>query len=100
MRPLLFPALIAALTTQVQAQIDTNSNGLSDLWEKAFNDTQLFSPANPDHAPTADPDGDGWKNLQEAAAGTDPFDAKSPHGILTPSVAYTPAIREPPPPGA
>lgn len=100
MKRFLLPALIAALTTQAKAQIDTNSNGLSDLWEKAFNDGQLFSPANPDHPPTADPDGDGWTNLQEAAAGTDPFDAKSPHGILTPSVAYTPAIREPAPPGA
>jgi hypothetical protein len=82
------------------ALIDSNSNGLSDLWEKAFNGDQLFSAANPDHAPAADPDNDGWSNIQEATAGTNPFDAKSPEGIISPLVAHTPAIREPAPPGA
>ena len=51
------------------AIIDSNDNGMSDLWEQHFNNEELF-PESFD--PTADPDGDGWSNLQEATAGTDP----------------------------
>ena len=89
MRRFFLPALCAALTTQAHALIDTNANGLSDLWEKQFNGGDLFSALNPDHAPTADPDGDGWTNLQEAAAGTNPFDANTPAGHVRPLISHT-----------
>jgi hypothetical protein len=42
--------------------IDSNANGLSDAWEKAFNLTN----------PNADADGDGFTNGQEQAGGSDP----------------------------
>lgn len=57
------------------AQLDTNHNGMSDIWERHFNHGQLFDTQNPDYHPDADPDGDGWTNLQESIAGTDPFAA-------------------------
>ena len=64
------------------ASLDTNNNGLSDLWEKQYNDGQLFSPTNPEHLPNADPDLDGWDNRTEAAAGTDPSLANPPEGTV------------------
>gem|GEM_PF-5417253 len=64
------------------AILDTNNNGLSDLWEKQYNDGQLFSPTNLEHLPNADPDLDGWDNRTEAAAGTDPSLANPPEGIV------------------
>lgn len=78
------------------AQIDTNSNGLADEWEKAWNSGSLFPPS---FDPLADPDGDGWENLIEALAGTNPFDSHPPTGIITPAIAATPATYEPLPPG-
>lgn len=80
------------------ALIDTNNNGISDLWEKPHNGGALFNPENPAHLPTADPDGDGWSNLLEAAAGTDPFDPTPPAGFLTPSLQFLPGVFEYPPP--
>jgi hypothetical protein len=82
------------------AQTDVNANGLGDFWEKLYNGNSLFSATDPAHAPTADADSDGWTNLQESTAGTNPFSATGGQGMLTPSIAYTPAIREPAPPGA
>lgn len=70
------------LTVVAHAILDTNNNGLSDLWEKQYNDGQLFSPTNPEHLPNADPDLDGWDNRTEAAAGTDPSLANPPEGIV------------------
>ncbi len=58
---------------------DGNSNGLSDVWERHYNNADLFSPADPDHLPPSDPDADGWTNAEEAIAGTDPFRAAPPH---------------------
>jgi hypothetical protein len=46
----------------------TNQNGVSDLWEKKYNHSDLYPSFNP----TADPDDDGWTNAQEATPGTDP----------------------------
>ena len=85
--PLLAAVLLPVLT--VQAIVDTNDNSLSDLWEKAHNNGNLF-PSNFD--PLADPDGDGWTNAQEAAAGTDPSDANPPAGHLQPEITYYPAV--------
>jgi uncharacterized protein (DUF1800 family) len=59
------------VSTTVRAQIDDNANGLSDVWETAYAAGLV---------PDADDDGDGFKNREEAAAGTDPRDPrKFPH---------------------
>jgi hypothetical protein len=84
--------LISLLTaTPLTAILDTNQNTLSDLWEAAHNNQQLLDPQDPDHQPTADPDGDGWTNLEESVAGTDPFSSLSPGGMLRPDLANHPA---------
>ncbi len=100
MNRLLFPALFSTLLAlPAHALIDTDTDGFSDVWEGRYGFTiGATPPAN--QSPTADPDGDGWTNAQEALAGTDPVSAASPNGILAPAVAYTKAIVEPPPPGA
>jgi hypothetical protein len=43
---------------------DANLNGLADAWEFSFNQSD----------PNADPDNDGFSNLDEQNAGTDPLD--------------------------
>jgi len=61
---------LAAFGFSVQAQrIDQNHNGMSDVWEL------LYGTSGSD--PMADSDGDGFSNLQEALAGTNPFDSNS-----------------------
>jgi hypothetical protein len=85
----LFSCLWLLGSLSSQAIVDSNDNGLSDLWEKAHNGGSLF-PSNFD--PQADPDGDGWSNAQEAAAGTDPSDANPPTGYLQPEITCYPAI--------
>jgi hypothetical protein len=80
---------ILLLPTVSHALIDTNTNGVSDLWEQAHNNGQLF-PQTFD--PQADSDQDGWTNAREAAAGTDPNNANPPEGILRPDIAHIPAV--------
>ncbi len=82
-----FLILVSGVST-THAIIDTNNNGLSDLWEKTYNNGDLL-PQSLD--PDADPDGDGWTNAQEAIAGTDPFDANAPLGQVCPDILYTSA---------
>lgn len=72
------------------AIIDSNNNSLSDIWEKHYNGGSLFSPSNPHHAPTADPDGDGWNNAKEALAGTDPFSQALPLGCVRTEIVQHP----------
>ena len=56
--------------------IDLNGNGMSDIWEWVYNANGVDSQA--------DSDGDGFSNLQEALAGTNPFDSNSfPHITFT-----------------
>jgi hypothetical protein len=86
-RILLIAAVVSPVLT-LQAIVDTNQNGLSDLWEKQHNDDELF-PETFD--PDADPDADGWTNAQEAAAGTDPFSTVHPDGYLQPETTHIPA---------
>jgi uncharacterized protein (DUF1800 family) len=59
--------LIAA--TRVAAIIDANTNGMSDVWE------QLRGAVGVD--PNLDSDGDGFPNVLESLAGTDPFNSIS-----------------------
>jgi len=52
--------------------VDRNGNGVSDIWEWIYGGYGIN--------PNLDPDGDGFSNLQEAVAGTNPFDSNSyPH---------------------
>lgn len=51
------------------AGLDLNSNGMSDLWESQFNAQAL--------APATDSDGDGFSNIAESMAGTNPLSAIS-----------------------
>jgi uncharacterized protein (DUF1800 family) len=50
------------------AQVDQNTNGMSDVWEAAFGWGLI---------PTDDPDLDGYVNREESFAGTDPGNASS-----------------------
>ena len=55
------------------ATYDLNFDGLDDLFQRKY-----FSPfTRPEAAPAADPDGDGFSNMREAAAGSDPTNAQS-----------------------
>jgi len=49
--------------------IDQNGNGMSDVWEWVYFATNV--------PPNADPDGDGVSNVNEAQAGTNPFNSNS-----------------------
>lgn len=91
----------AALSLPAQAQIDTQELGMSDFWQRHFNRDnpgQLFDPQNPAHQPEADPDGDGWTNLQESIAGTDPFDPNPPDGRIVSHITYLKDQEEAPSP--
>lgn len=79
--------LLALGTPRASAILDTNGNGLSDVWERTHNDGSLFLPKI---YPPDDEDGDGWTNAEEAAAGTDPFDSNPPDGILRPETTRIP----------
>jgi len=71
-RPL-FALLLALSAGSLPAQmIDLNQDSLSDIWSGIYSTTNLN--------PQADADGDGFSNLQESLAGTNPFDSNSyPH---------------------
>jgi uncharacterized protein (DUF1800 family) len=69
---LLFLASLAGLPAR--AELDTDGNQLSDLWEVKWNATGL--------AAMADADGDGFSNQIEAIAGTDPRSPLSRPGLL------------------
>ncbi len=60
--------LIASVGVQAR-MLDQNHNGMSDIWELVYGATGV--------APQADADGDGFSNLQESLAGTNPFDSNS-----------------------
>ncbi len=70
------------------ALIDLNHNGVSDVWERRYNDGDLLSS----FIPTADSDGDGWTDEVEAISGTDPFDGSSPSGFVRPEITHIPAV--------
>jgi len=68
-------------TLDASAQmIDLNGNGISDIWEGVYNAYGIN--------PNVDTDGDGFSNMQEAIAGTNPFDPNFYPRI--PIVLYSP----------
>ncbi|WP_411845843.1 DUF1800 family protein [Roseibacillus persicicus] len=68
-RHLGLPAGILLVTSLNTSAVDLDGDGLSDLWELNFGAED--EPAN------GDPDGDGYSNVEESLAGTDPFSATS-----------------------
>ena len=66
---LLLAVLMPAMLVR-SAPIDSDSNGLDDVWEMIF-----FGALGND--PAADDDGDGQNNLNECISATDPSDAES-----------------------
>jgi len=62
-------ALLLGTRPAPAQMIDLNNNGMSDVWEWTYNAYGA--------SPTADPDQDGFSNLQEAIAGTNPYDSNS-----------------------
>ena len=68
-------SIMGAHTLRAQ-MIDLNGDGMSDIWQWVYNANGV--------SPAADPDGDGFSNLQESIAGTDPFNSNSyPHITFT-----------------
>lgn len=67
--------------------------GLPLIWQRLYNDNVPFSDTDPNHAPEADPDGDGWSNLRESIAGTDPFSADPESGYIQPVCIPHPWLR-------
>jgi hypothetical protein len=90
-RSFLFPlsALWLLASGITSAIVDINDNGISDLFERQYNNDELFPET---FEPDDDSDGDGWTNAEEAAAGTDPFSPLAPEGLIRPAVAHYPAI--------
>lgn len=86
-RSRVFAILAAISVSPAHAILDTNNNGLSDLWEKQHNNGNLFPNT---FLATNDEDQDGWANAKEAIAGTDPFKANPPDGIV--AVEITPSL--------
>lgn len=80
-------------TTSSFAIVDRDHDGMSDLWESSVGLSPTDNGStNPLESPDADPDGDGWTNIQESQAGTDPFSANPPDGILQTHIAQNPSV--------
>ncbi len=98
MNRLLLPSLVSGLwimaSSSAEAIVDANANGMSDIWEKKYNGGQLFPSSAGGWNGYGDPDGDGWTNLREAAAGTDPFNSEAPVGMVVPRIAHIPGTYE------
>ena len=65
------------------AILDTNNNGMSDVWERLYNNGELFPST---FNPLDDDDSDGWTNAEEAVAGTNPESSLSPEGMVRPEI--------------
>jgi hypothetical protein len=73
--------LALALTPVAHAIVDSDGDGMSDVWEALYGFT-VGTGAPASEGAGADPDGDGWTNFHEALAGTDPNSAVQPAGIV------------------
>ncbi len=78
---MLCTAFLARTAPAAQPMIDMNGNGISDIWEWKYGAYGI--------SPNLDSDGDGFSNLQEAIAGTNPFDSNSYPRIPTVTVSGT-----------
>lgn len=85
--PVIFTTLLATALSAA-AQLDTNHNGMGDVWERHFNNGQLFWPG---FLPADDTDDDGQSNLMEAIAGTDPLAFDPPQGHFVQTIRHVPA---------
>ncbi len=75
--------LVGLLILPTFALLDEDGDGMSDVWETAHGfPTTDGGTAIPDQAPAADPDSDGFPNLQESVAGTDPSSSSPPLGMF------------------
>jgi uncharacterized protein (DUF1800 family)/tellurite resistance protein len=60
---------LCCIPLPVVAELDSNNNSQSDVWEMVFQAMAL--------PPAGDQDADGWSNELESTAGTNPFDGAS-----------------------
>ena len=90
MAPQTVPARIAPTAGQLNTTnaFDADHDGLPDSWEIQY----FGSISDPRATPNADPDGDGFTNLQEYLAGTNPIDINSSLKINSISVGAGSAI--------
>lgn len=84
-----FLSLSLLFTNVSSAMVDSNSNGMSDLWERLYNHGNLLPSS---FLPQSDADGDGVENLLECIAATDPFDGAPPDGFFQAEVTHIPAV--------
>ena len=76
--------LIGWLALPAHAILDLNQNGMSDVWEKHYNDGNLFPNT---FTPSGDQDQDGWSNATESIAGTSPLHANlANNGMVIPRI--------------
>lgn len=61
--------VLALMVSNAMAEVDSNSDGISDVWARYYGAEDLV--------PENDEDGDGMSNAEESTAGTDPFDFNS-----------------------
>lgn len=92
MKPEFFILGLLVAASPLYAIVDSQPNGMSDLWEKHYNSGVLFSLSNPNHAAGADPDGDGQTNEDEAVMGTDPFSTALPSGVVRVEIEKHPSV--------
>jgi uncharacterized protein (DUF1800 family) len=66
---------VLLLCSGLNAQVDTNNNQMSDIWEFKFGVFGILEALDDD-------DGDGYSNLGESIHGTDPLDPNSHLGFV------------------
>ncbi len=84
-------AVVAGRTNRIEgvyALLDVNTNGMSDAWEVA-----RFGSLSPDRNRLTDTDGDGFTDLAEFTAGTDPKHPNSVLAIANPVLLSGPLLR-------
>lgn len=83
-------ALCAAMSflfsIPAHAIIDSDGDRLSDIWELQYG---LSTTWNDYESHNDDWDGDGWGLLKEAIAGTDPYSAAMPAGLIAAEITQT-----------